>query len=119
MNATSENRLGLVRDLGLSAAISINVANMIGTGIFLKTRVMTCNVGDPWLVLAAWGLGGLLSMAGALTYAELAALMPRSGGGYVFLKEAYGRPMGFFYAWTLFVAARTGSQAALAVGSAI
>jgi basic amino acid/polyamine antiporter, APA family len=119
MNATSESKTDVVRGLGLLAAISINVANMIGTGVFLKTRVMTCNVGEPWLVLAAWGLAGLLSMAGALTYAELAALMPRSGGGYVFLKEAYGRPVGFIYAWTLFVAARTGSQAALAVGSAI
>ncbi len=117
--ATSKSRTDVVRGLGLSAAVSINIANMIGTGIFLKTRVMTCNVGEPWLVLAAWGLGGLLSMAGALTYAELAALMPRSGGGYVFLKEAYGRPVGFIYAWTLFVAARTGSQAALAVGSTI
>jgi len=109
----------LVRGLSLTAATSVNIANMIGTGIFLKTRVMTCNVGSPWLVLAVWVVAGLLSLAGALTFAELAAMMPEAGGEYVFLREAYGRPWGFLYGWTIFFVARTGSQAALAVGSAI
>ncbi len=109
----------LVRGLGLTAAASVNIANMIGTGVFLKTRVMTCNVGDPWIVLAVWVAAGLLAMTGALAYAELAAMMPRAGGAYVFLREAYGRPLGFLYGWTIFAVARTGSQAALAVGSAI
>jgi len=109
----------LVRGLSLTAAASINIANMIGTGIFLKTRVMTCNVGSPWLVLAVWVVAGLLSLAGALTFAELAAMMPQAGGEYVFLRNAYGRPWGFLYGWTIFFVARTGSQAALAIGSAI
>ena len=108
-----------MRGLGLFAAVSINIANMIGTGIFLKTRVMTCNVGTPGLVLLVWIVAGLLALAGALTYSELAAMMPDAGGGYVFLREAYGRRWGFLYGWTLFFVARTGSQAALAVGSAI
>ncbi|MBI3664668.1 MAG: amino acid permease [Acidobacteria bacterium] len=112
-------RATLVRGLGLTAAASANIANMIGTGVFLKTRVMTCNVGEPGLVLAVWVVAGLLAMAGALSYAELAAMMPRAGGAYVFLREAYGRPMGFLYGWTIFGVARTGSQAALAVGCAI
>jgi APA family basic amino acid/polyamine antiporter len=109
----------LVRGLSLTAATSINIANMIGTGIFLKTRVMTCNVGSPGLVLAVWVVAGLLALAGALTLAELAAMMPRAGGEYVFLRTAYGRPFGFLYGWAIFFVARTGSQAALAIGSAI
>ncbi|MGA3026503.1 MAG: amino acid permease [Bryobacteraceae bacterium] len=116
---TAEPRRTLVRGLSLTAATSINIANMIGTGIFLKTRVMTCNVDSPWLVLAVWVVAGLLSLAGALTFAELAAMMPHAGGEYVFLRNAYGRPWGFLYGWTIFFVARTGSQAALATGSAI
>jgi APA family basic amino acid/polyamine antiporter len=92
----------LVRGLGLVAATSIVISDVIGTGVFLKARVMTCNVGAPALVVAVWVAGGLLSLAGALTYAELAAMMPRSGGEYVFLREAYG-----------------GALAALAAGFAI
>jgi APA family basic amino acid/polyamine antiporter len=109
----------LVRGLGLTAATSVNVANMIGTGVFLKTRVMTCNVDTPGLVLLAWVVAGLLSFAGALTYAELAAMMPRTGGEYVYLREAYGRRWGFLFGWTQVLVARTASQAALAVGFAI
>ena len=85
----------LVRGLGLVAATSINIANMIGTGVFLKARVMTCNVGSPGAVLAVWLAAGLLALAGALTYAELASMMPKAGGEYVFLREAYGRRWGF------------------------
>ena len=81
---------GLVRGLGLAASTSVVVGTVIGTGIFLKTRVMMCNVETPWLVLAAWLAAGVLSLAGALTYAELAAMMPRAGGEYVFIREAYG-----------------------------
>jgi basic amino acid/polyamine antiporter, APA family len=109
----------LVRGLGLVSATSINVANMIGTGVFLKTRVMTCNVGSPGLVLAVWIAAGLLALAGAITYAELATAMPQAGGAYVFLRDAYGRFCGFINGWTLFGIARTGSQAALATGFAI
>ena len=109
----------LTRGLGLFAAISINVANIIGTGIFLKSRVMTCNVGDAESVLLVWLAAGLLALAGTLCYAEIASLHPEAGGDYVFLRKAYGRFTGFLYGWTFFTVARCGSQAALAVGFAI
>jgi APA family basic amino acid/polyamine antiporter len=109
----------LVRGLGLTAATSVNIANMIGTGVFLKTRVMTCNVGTPGLVLAVWVVAGLLAFAGAVTYAELATMMPQAGGEYVYIREAYGRRWAFLFGWTQCLIARTASQAALAVGFAI
>ena len=68
----------LVRGLGRLAATAIVVGDVIGTGVFLKARVMTCNVGTPGLVMLVWVVGGLLSLAGALTYAELAVLMPQA-----------------------------------------
>src|SRR5499426_2865528 len=109
----------LIRGLGLVAAISVNVANVIGTGVFLKARVMTCNVGTAGVALTVWLVAGLLSLAGALTYAELLAMMPRAAGEYGIMRDAYGRPLGFIYGWTQFLIARTASAAALAVGFAI
>jgi len=109
----------LVRGLGLLAATAILIGDVVGTGVFLKARVMTCNVGSPSIVLAVWVVGGLLSLAGALTYAELAAMMPRAGGEYVFIREGYGRLPAFLYGWTRFFVASTGSTAALAAGFAI
>jgi APA family basic amino acid/polyamine antiporter len=109
----------LIRGLGLIAAISVNVANIIGTGVFLKARVVTCNVGSPGKALAIWVFAGLLSLAGALTYAELLAMMPRAAGEYGIIRDAYGRPWGFIYGWTQFFIARTASGAALAMGFAI
>ncbi|MCA1576185.1 MAG: amino acid permease [Acidobacteria bacterium] len=109
----------LIRGLGLIAAISVNVANIIGTGVFLKARVITCNVGSPGKALAVWVFAGLLSLAGALTYAELLAMMPRAAGEYGIVRDAYGRPLGFVYGWTQFLIARAASAAALAVGFAI
>jgi APA family basic amino acid/polyamine antiporter len=109
----------LIRGLGLIAAISVNVANIIGTGVFLKARVITCNVGTPGKALLAWVIAGLLSMAGALTYAELLAMRPRAAGEFGIVRDAYGRTMGFIYGWTQFLIARTASAAALAVGFAI
>jgi APA family basic amino acid/polyamine antiporter len=109
----------LQRGLGLWAGIAVNVGNVIGTGVFLKTRVMTCNVEDPMLVMAVWVAAGLLSLLGALCYAELSSAMPSAGGDYVFLQRAYGKPASFLYGWTVFAIMKTGSQAALAVGFAI
>ena len=99
--------------------MAVNVANMIGTGVFLKSRVMTCNVGDAKMVLVVWLAAGLLSLAGTFSYAEIAAMMPEAGGDYVYLRRAYGRLVGFLYGWMAFTVARAGSQAALAVGLAI
>ena len=109
----------LIRGLGLIAAISVNVANIIGTGVFLKARVMTCNVGTPGKALIVWVIAGVLSLAGALTYAELLAMMPRAAGEYGIIRDAYGRPLSFIYGWAQFLIARTASAAALAVGFAI
>jgi basic amino acid/polyamine antiporter, APA family len=110
---------GLIRGLGLTATASLGIANIIGTGVFLKARVMTCNVGSPMVVLAVWLAAGLLVMAGALTYAELASMMPKAGGEYVFLREAYGRRLAFFYGWSYLVISRGGSISAQAVSTAI
>ncbi|HEU4410164.1 MAG TPA: amino acid permease [Polyangiaceae bacterium] len=112
-------KITLARSLGLLAAVSIIIGNVVGTGVFLKARVMTCNVGTPGLVIGAWVAAGLLSLAGALTYAELAALWPRAGGEYVFVREAYGPRAGFLYGWMQIFIAKTGSQASVAVAFAI
>jgi basic amino acid/polyamine antiporter, APA family len=117
--ATNEQNISLVRGLGLIAAISIIIGNVIGTGVFLKARVMTCNVGSPDWVIIAWIAAGLLSLAGALTYAELSAMKPEAGGEYVFLRDGYGRVWSFLYGWMQIFIAKTGSQAAVAVAFAI
>jgi APA family basic amino acid/polyamine antiporter len=109
----------LTRGVGAWGAIAVNVANMIGTGVFLKTRVMTCNVGSGKTVLLVWLAAGLLSLAGSFSYSEIAAMMPEAGGDYVYLRRAYGRAVGFLYGWMTFAVAKAGSQAALAVGLAI
>jgi basic amino acid/polyamine antiporter, APA family len=109
----------LVRGLGPIAAISINVGNIIGTGIFLKARVMTCNVGTPSRVIIVWIAAGLLALAGALTYAELTTMRPHAGAEYVITRDAYGKVWGFLNGWSQFLISRTASAAALAVGFAI
>lgn len=109
----------LVRGLTMIAAMSVVVGNVIGTGVFLKARVMTCNVGTPGKVLAVYVVAGLLSLAGALSYAELAAMMPRAGGEYVFMREAYGRAWAFLFGWMSFFIGKAGSQAALGVQFAL
>ena len=119
MKPETSNHSELIRGLGLTAAIAVNVANIIGTGVFLKARVMTCNVGTPGVALTVWLVAGLLSLAGALTYAELLAMFPRAAGEYVIMRDAYGRPWGFIYGWIQFAIARSASAAALAVGFAI
>ncbi|MBA3631590.1 MAG: amino acid permease [Acidobacteria bacterium] len=116
---SNSNNISLVRGLGLIAAISIIIGNVIGTGVFLKARIMTCNVGSPTWVIIAWVAAGVLSLAGALTYAELSAMKPQAGGEYVFLRDAYGRVWSFLYGWMQIFIAKTGSQAAVAVAFAI
>ena len=118
-NAQSRERPELTRGVGAWAAIAVNVTNMIGAGVFLKTRVMTCNVGSAKLVLLVWLAAGLLSLAGTFCYSEMAALMPEAGGDYVYLRRAYGRVVGFLFGWMAFAVFRTGAQAALPVSLAI
>ena len=119
MTLTSEEKYKLVRGLGLLAAVSVIIGNVIGTGVFLKARVMTCNVGTPGWVIAAWVAAGLLSLAGALTYAELTAMKPHAGAEYVFLRDAYGRLSSFLYGWMQMFIAKPGSQAAVGMAFAI
>ncbi|NNE98969.1 MAG: amino acid permease [Pyrinomonadaceae bacterium] len=119
MASNSIDKGGLIRGLGLIAAISLILGNVIGTGVFFKARVMTCNLGSPTWVVIAWIAAGLLTLAGALTYAELAAMKPKAGGEYVFLKDSYGKIPSFLYGWMQIFISKTGSQAAVAVAFAI
>jgi APA family basic amino acid/polyamine antiporter len=105
---------GLKRELGLWTAASIVVGTVIGSGIFLVPKTMINAVGSPDWVFAVWVFGGILSLAGALTYAELAAAMPEAGGEYVYLREAYGPLFAFIYGWTQMWVAKSGSIATLA-----
>jgi len=107
---------GLLRDLGVSHAVAIVVGTVIGSGIFLVPRTMIQRVGSVEMVFAVWVVGGVLSLAGALSYAELAAALPEAGGEYVYLREAYGPVWGFLYSWTQMWVAKSGSIAALATG---
>lgn len=116
--STAASATKLSRSLGLGASIGIVVGTIIGTGVFLKTAVMAQQAGSAQWVLIAWGVAGLLSLAGALTYAELGAMFPEAGGEYVYLREAYGRFAGYLFGWTRFWIGSPGSIAAYAVGSA-
>lgn len=107
----------LVRGLNLVDAASIVVGSIVGTGIFLKTSTMASLLGSPWMVIAVWAGAGLLSLAGALAYAELGALMPNAGGEYVYLREGYGDFWAFLYGWMRFWIGSPGSIAAYAVGA--
>lgn len=107
---------GLRRELGVWGAASIVVGTVIGSGIFLVPRRMVLETGSTELVFAVWIFGGLLSLAGALTYAELATMMPEAGGEYNYLKAAYGPFWGFLYGWTQMWVAKSGSIATLATG---
>ncbi len=106
----------LRRDMGIWTAVSLVVGTVIGSGIFIVPKTMILEMGSPWLVLAVWVFGGILTLAGALTYAELAAMMPEAGGEYVYLKEAYGPFWGFIYGWTQMWVAKSASVATLATG---
>ena len=115
----SQQKNELIRGLSLVSTTSLVVGTIIGTGIFLKTAIMSQNVGSPGMVLAAWVAAGVLSLAGALTYAELGSLLPEAGGEYVYLRKAYGNAPAFFYGWMRFVVGSAGSIASLAAGFAI
>jgi APA family basic amino acid/polyamine antiporter len=106
----------LQRVLGLWSAVSIVIGTVIGSGVFLVPSTMIAKVGSVKILFAVWVVAGLLSLFGALTYAELAAAMPEAGGEYVYLSAAYGPFWGFLYGWTQFWVAKSGSIATLAAG---
>jgi basic amino acid/polyamine antiporter, APA family len=105
----------LVRGLGAWDGALLTIGGIVGTGIFLTTSDMARVLPHPGLILLVWVAGGLLTLAGALTYAELGVLFPRAGGLYHFVKEAYGPLWGFLYGWTAFLVIMSGGIAALAV----
>jgi APA family basic amino acid/polyamine antiporter len=104
----------LVRALTVIPAAAVILANIIGTGVFVKARVMICNVGTPGMVLTVWVVAGILTLAGALVYAELGTMMPRSGGEFHFVGAGFGRRWAFLYGWTKTVALGA-SNAAVAI----
>jgi len=106
---------GLVRGLGRWDATLLTVGSVIGTGIFITTADIARVLPHEGMILLVWTLGGFLTLAGALTYAELGALYPRAGGMYHYLKEAYGTFWGFLYGWACFLVIMSGGIAALAV----
>jgi len=108
----------LPRVLGASQATAIVVGTIIGSGIFLVPREMMQDVGSSALVYLAWIVGGLLSLFGAMTYAELGAMLPYAGGEYVYLRGAYGDTTAFLYMWTWFAVAKPASIAAVTIGLA-
>ncbi|MGC2109552.1 MAG: amino acid permease [Candidatus Korobacteraceae bacterium] len=113
---TNKKAPTLSRELGISHASAIVVGTIIGSGIFLVPAEMMQAVGSAWLVYVAWIVGGVLSLAGAITYAELGAMKPQAGGEYVYIRDAYGPLPGFLYAWTWFAIAKPASVATITTG---
>ena len=113
-----ESPTNLVRGLSLLDATTIVVGSMIGSGIFITSAESSRLVGSPGWLIMAWALAGVLTITGALCCAELAAMWPRAGGQYVFLREAYGPSIGFLFGWGLFLIIQTGTIAAVAVAFA-
>lgn len=109
---------GLDRRLGPFDGAAVVVSNVIGSGIFLLPAVVSALTPHPWWMIGAWAAGGALAFAGAMAYAELAALRPRAGGEYVYLREAFGPLPAFLTGWTSFVAGFSGAVAVGAVGFA-
>lgn len=116
--ASEDKATGFIRGLGLLDSTTIVAGSMIGSGIFIVSADMAREIGSPGWLLVAWIVTGLLTVVGALSYGELAAMMPKAGGQYVYLREAFSPLWGFLYGWTLFLVIQTGTIAAVAVGFA-
>jgi APA family basic amino acid/polyamine antiporter len=115
---TGEAAPDFQRQLGLFDSTMLVAGTMIGSGIFITSASMARDVGSPGWLLAAWILTGVMTIFGALSYAELAAMMPHAGGQYVYLREAYSPMWGFLYGWTCFLVIQTASIAAVGVAFA-
>src|SRR5574341_2580777 len=113
--SVEDKSTGFIRGLGLLDSTMIVAGSMIGSGIFIVSGGISKQVGAPGWLLVVWLVTGALTMIGALSYGELAAMMPKAGGQYVYLREAYSPLWGFLYGWTLFMVIQTGTIAAVAV----
>jgi APA family basic amino acid/polyamine antiporter len=109
---------GLVRALGLGSAVLFVLGSVIGSGIFLTTGLMAAALPSPSLIIGAWVAGGVVALSGGLTYAEMGAMFPKSGGVYVYLREAFGPLIAFLYGWAALLVFFSGGIAAVAVGFA-
>src|SRR5205807_1144142 len=109
---------GFVRGLGLIDSTMIVAGSMIGAGIFLVSPEIARQVGSPGWLLVVWVVAGLLTVTAALSYGELAAMMPKAGGQYVYLREAFSPLWGFLYGWTFFLVIQTGTIAAVGISFA-
>ncbi len=116
--ADKEVKGGFIRGLGLLDATTIVMGSMIGSGIFIVAGDIARQTDSPGLIMVVWTVSALMTLIAALTYGELAAAMPKAGGMYVYLREAYGPLFGFLYGWTLFLVIQTGTVAAVAVAFA-
>ena len=115
MGNPDPNEVPLARRLGLFDATMIVMGGIIGAGIFVNPAVVARNVHTPLLVLGAWLIGGMIALIGAFVYAELAALRPRVGGQYAYLRDAYHPVVAFLYGWTLLLVVQTGGMAGAAI----
>src|SRR6267142_603681 len=119
MNEKIDNKAtSLLRAFGPIDATMIVIGSMIGSGIFITSAESARLIGAPGWLLLAWAVAGLMTITGALCCSELATMMPRAGGVYVFLREAYGPSLGFLFGWTLFLVVQTGTIAAVAIAFA-
>src|SRR5438876_2464418 len=114
----TDKSTGLVRGLGLLDSTMLVAGSMIGSGIYIVSGEIARQVGSPGWLLVVWIVTGLLTVTAALSYGELAAMMPKAGGQYIYLREALSPLAGFLYGWTLFLVIQTGTIAAVAVGFA-
>jgi len=109
----------LPRILGPLDAIAVVVGSIIGSGIFLKVDTVAREMGSFGTILTVWAIAGIAALCGSLALAELAAMLPQAGGPYIYLREAYGRPIAFLWGWTEFAVVRTGTLGSLACGTVI
>jgi APA family basic amino acid/polyamine antiporter len=116
--SVEDRKTGFIRGLGLLDSTMIVAGSMIGSGIFIVSSIIARQVGSPGWLLVVWIITGLLTVMAALSYGELAAMMPKAGGQYVYIREAFSPLWGFLYGWTLFMVIQTGTIAAVAVGFA-
>src|ERR671939_2158626 len=116
--SVEDKSTGFIRGLGLLDSTMIVAGSMIGSGIFIVSSIISKQVGAPGWLLVVWIVTGVLTLMAALSYGELAAMMPKAGGQYIYLREAFSPLWGFLYGWTLFLVIQTGTIAPVAVGFA-